>query len=72
MLGMLINDIEQREIEYLIKRELEELLFDMEDSRLDKLVRTAMLDRYKVLFKLFRRVANEGEIVKYIPKTKSE
>ncbi len=68
MLGMLINDIEQQEIEYLIKRELEELLFDMEDNRLDQLVKAAMLDRYKVLFKLFRRVASEKEIMKYIPK----
>ncbi|MFB1052027.1 hypothetical protein [Paraliobacillus sp. JSM ZJ581] len=70
MLGMLINDVEKSEIEYLIKRELEELLLDMEDSRLDKLVRIAMLDRYKVLFKLFRRVASEEEIMKYIPKNK--
>lgn len=67
MLGMLINNVEKNEIEYLIKRELEELLFDMEDNRLDKLVRTAMFDRYKVLFNLFRRVANEEEIMKYIP-----
>lgn len=67
MIGMLINDMEQSEIEYLIKRELEELIFDMEDHRLDQLVRKAMADRYKVLFQLFKRVANEHEIMKYVP-----
>lgn len=68
MLGLLINDMEQKELEYLIKRELEELLFDMEDNRLDHLVRAAMHDRYKMLFQLFRRVATKEEIVKYIPR----
>lgn len=67
MIGMLINDMEQSEIEYLIKRELEELIFDMGDHRLDQLVRKAMSDRYKVLFQLFKRVANEHEIIKYVP-----
>ncbi|WP_112179343.1 MULTISPECIES: hypothetical protein [Paraliobacillus] len=67
MIGMLINDMEQNEIEYLIKRELEELIFDMEDHRMDQLVRKAMADRYKVLFQLFKRVANEQEVLKYVP-----
>lgn len=68
MIGLLINEMEQNEIEYLIKRELEELLFDMEDNRLDWLVRKAMADRYKVLFLLFRRFASEREVMKYVPK----
>ncbi|GAA5417715.1 hypothetical protein Pryu01_02790 [Paraliobacillus ryukyuensis] len=67
MLGLLVNDIEQREMEYLIKRELEELLFDMQDPRIDSLVKTAMNDRYRALFQLLRRVASNEEVQKYIP-----
>lgn len=65
---MLINDMEQKEMEYLIKRELEELLLDLEDSRIDPLVKRAMSERYRLLFQLFRRVASEDECVRYIPK----
>lgn len=68
MLGLLINDMEQKEIEYLLKRELEELLMDMEDHRIDHLVKRAMRERYSTLFQLFRRVASERECIKYMPK----
>ncbi|GGB63065.1 hypothetical protein F3157_21620 [Virgibacillus dakarensis] len=73
MLGLLINDIEQKEVEYLLKRELEELLMDLEDHRIDHLVKRAMRERYRILFQLFRRVASEQECLKYMPKrTKNE
>ncbi len=67
-LGLLINDQEQHELQYVVKRELEELLFDLEDDRIDKMVKQAMRERYKVLFHLYTRVASEEEIKKYIPK----
>ncbi|MGY0694066.1 hypothetical protein ACW2QC_15010 [Virgibacillus sp. FSP13] len=73
MLGLLINDMEQKEIEYLLKRELEELLLDLDDHRIDHLVKRAMRERYKILFQLFRRVASQQECLKYMPKrTKNE
>ncbi|MGN8647763.1 hypothetical protein ACTNEO_18020 [Gracilibacillus sp. HCP3S3_G5_1] len=68
MLGLLINDKEQHELQYVIKRELEELLMDLEDHRIDKIVKQAMRERYKVMFQLFTRVGSEEEIKKYIPK----
>ncbi|SFM42330.1 hypothetical protein SAMN04487943_11783 [Gracilibacillus orientalis] len=68
MLGLLINDKEQSELQYVVKRELEELLLDLEDHRIDKMVKQAMCDRYKVVFHLYTRVASEEEIKKYIPK----
>ncbi|WP_085993617.1 hypothetical protein [Oceanobacillus senegalensis] len=68
MLGLLINEMEQKELEYLIKRELEEILMDIEDSRIDKNVKEAMRKRYKTLFQLLRRLASEKECLKYIPK----
>jgi hypothetical protein len=68
MLGLLINDMEQKEIEYLLKRELDELLMDLEDQRIDHIVKRAMRERYHVLFQLFRRVASDKECIKYMPK----
>ena len=68
MLGLLINDMEQKEIEYLVKREMEELSMDLEDHRIDHIIKQSMRDRYSILFRLFRRVASEKECLKYMPK----
>ncbi|CDO03793.1 hypothetical protein BN988_02312 [Oceanobacillus picturae] len=68
MLGLLINEMEQKEVEYLLKRELEELLMDLEDHRIDHKLKPSMGERYQLLFQLFRRVASEKECLKYMPK----
>lgn len=68
VLGLLINHMEQKEIEYLVKRELEELLMDLEDCHLDQDVKQTIRERYKVLFKIFQRVAAEQECLKYMLK----
>lgn len=70
MLGMLVNERELREIEYMIKKEMDELLFDLEDTRIDLTVKKAIYDRYHLLFQLFRRVAGEQDIKRYIPNYK--
>jgi len=67
VLGLLINEMEQKEIEYLIKRELEELLLDLEDSRIDSVTKKSMRKRYQKLFQLLLRVANREECLPYIP-----
>lgn len=67
MLGLLINEAEQKEIEYLVKRELEELLLDLEDNRIDTLVKKSMRERYEKLFQLLLRVASKEECLPYIP-----
>lgn len=67
MLGLLINEMEQKELEYLIKRELEELLFDLEDQRIDSMVKEAMRERYRELFQLLLRVASKEVCLQYMP-----
>lgn len=67
MLGLLISEMEQKEIEYLIKRELDELLLDLEDYRIDFRVKDGMKERYHKLFQLLLRVANEHECLPYLP-----
>ncbi|HLS36334.1 MAG TPA: hypothetical protein VK061_08865 [Bacillota bacterium] len=66
MLGLLVTDMEKREIEYLIKREFEEILLDLEDHRIDDVIKESMIERYKVLFNLFRKVATEEDCLKYM------
>lgn len=70
MFGVIINEKELRELEYMIKKEMDELIFDLEDTRIDIVVKKAMYDRYRILFQLFRRVATEQDVLKYIPKYK--
>jgi hypothetical protein len=66
MIGMLVSEKEVKEIQYLIKREMDEILFDLKDERIDHIVKRAMEERYKILFALFKRVASPTECLKYI------
>jgi hypothetical protein len=68
MLGLLINEKEMKEIEYILKREMEEILFDIGDYRIDYIVRHTMEERYKILFQLLIRIATPSECTKYILK----
>lgn len=67
MLGILISGKEENEIRYLIKREMDEILFDLNDHRIDNQVKKAMEERYKVLFSLFKRLASPKECLHYMP-----
>lgn len=66
MMGLLISSKECLELEYLIRRELEEMLLDLEDSRLDGLVRVAIEERYQIIFRLYSRVAPPRDMVRYV------
>lgn len=66
MLGLLINDKEKMKLEYLLKREMDEILFDLQDDRIDHLVKRAINEKYNILFRLFKRVSTEEEILMYM------
>ncbi|RSK25589.1 hypothetical protein EJF36_00895 [Bacillus sp. HMF5848] len=66
MLGLIVSKKEIKELEYMIKRELEEILLDVEDSRIDHIVKRSMEERYDILYKLYMRVAPPMECMKYI------
>ncbi|ASF37777.1 hypothetical protein CEH05_00960 [Halobacillus halophilus] len=72
MHGIIINDQEQREMEYLLKREMEEITFDLGDHRIDTGIKRAMEERYDVLFQIFRRFGSRKECLQYMPKKKKE
>jgi hypothetical protein len=66
VLGFLVNQKELKELEYLLKREMDEILHDLQDSRIDHIVKRAMDERYQILFNLFKRVAPPTECTKYM------
>ncbi|WP_028400894.1 hypothetical protein [Ectobacillus panaciterrae] len=68
MLGFMVNEKELKELEYLLKREMDEILFDFEDERIDYVVKRAMEERYIILFRLFSRVTSPAECVRYTRK----
>lgn len=72
MLGFLFSSKECQELAYLLKRELEEMLLDLSDKRIDFLVRRAMEERYTVLFRMYARMAGPNELSKYVRKRKLE
>ena len=72
MLGFLFNTKECHELEYLLKRELEEMLLDFSDKRIDFLVKRAMEERYLTLFRMYSRIATPNELSKYVRRRKLE
>ncbi|MFG6150670.1 hypothetical protein [Halobacillus sp. B23F22_1] len=72
MYGLMLTKQEHQEIEYLLKREMEEITLDLGDHRIDSSIKGAMEERYEVLFQLFRRFANGEECLQYMPKKKKQ
>lgn len=68
VLGFLLSGKECKELEYLLRRELEEMLLDLNDRRLDSVVRRAIEDRYAVIFRLYARIAPPQELARYARK----
>ncbi|WP_096202069.1 hypothetical protein [Bacillus sp. FJAT-45350] len=66
MIGMLLNHKEIQEIEYILKKEMEELLLDLTDPRIDDVVKKAMEEKYQIIFGIYRRFASPKECTKYI------
>ncbi|RJG19291.1 hypothetical protein ABU162_29200 [Paenibacillus thiaminolyticus] len=65
MLGFLFNDNECRELEYMLRKELDEMLFDLSDNRLDSEVRQAISRRYRTVFRMYARIASPKDLSKY-------
>ncbi|WP_425452783.1 hypothetical protein [Ammoniphilus oxalaticus] len=65
-MGFLFNQKECQELQYLLRRELEELLLDLGDKRIDGMIRMAMEERYTTVFKMYGRLASPTELAKYV------
>ncbi|HET7578388.1 MAG TPA: hypothetical protein VFK33_03830 [Bacillales bacterium] len=65
MLGAVFTDKETQEMEYILKREMEELLLDLEDERIMGIVKRSMQERYQIIFRLFCRFASNADRSRY-------
>ncbi|WP_018753953.1 hypothetical protein [Paenibacillus sanguinis] len=70
MLGMLFTDHEYKELDYVLRKELDEMLLDMSDMRLDQDIRQAIANRYKTVFRMYARFAPSRELSKYAPRVR--
>lgn len=71
MLGILFNDKECRELDYVLRKELDEMLLDLNDSRLDGEIKGAITRRYKIIFRMYARIASPKELSRYALKAKT-
>ncbi|MFD1954077.1 hypothetical protein ACFSL6_07730 [Paenibacillus thailandensis] len=65
MLGILFNDKECKELDYVLRKELDEMLLDLNDSRLDGDIKLAITKRYKIVFRMYARIASPKELSRY-------
>lgn len=65
MLGFLFNEKECRELTYVLRKELDEMLFDLNDKRMENEIKGAIEARYKVIFCMYARLASPKDISKY-------
>jgi hypothetical protein len=69
LVGMMLNHLELNEFEYVLKKEMEEIRFDLEDQKLDRIVKLVLEERYQVLYHLFCRFAKPADCRRYMRKT---
>jgi hypothetical protein len=65
MLGLLFSEKECKELGYVLRKELDEMLMDLNDPRLDNEVKAAIASRYKTIFRMYARFASSKELSKY-------
>lgn len=66
MLGILLDEKEGKELQYLLRKELDEMLLDLRDNRMDSSIKQAIRKRYKVIFRMYARIASSKELSKYV------
>lgn len=66
MIGALFEDHEVRELEYLLKKEMEALSCELQEPDLNHLVKRAMEERYRLLFNIYKRFVPKQECMKYM------
>ena len=66
MLGILLDERESKELDYkILRKELDEMLLDLKDRRIDESIRRAIDGRYRVIFRMFARFASPKELSRY-------
>jgi hypothetical protein len=63
---MVLNHQELNEFEYVLKKEMEELRFDLNDQKIDYIVKSVLEERYEILYRLFCRFAKPADRRRYL------
>lgn len=71
MLGFLFNERECRELDFMLRKELDEMLFDLNDKKLGKDMKSAIELRYNIVFRMYARLASPKEISRYVRKSRT-
>lgn len=50
----------------MLRKELDEMLLDLSDNRLDKEVRRAIANRYRTVFRMYARIATPKDLSRYV------
>lgn len=66
LVGVLLNHQELHEFEYVLKKEMEELRFDLEDQKIDAIVKSVLEERYQIIYRLFCRFAKPSDCRRYL------
>ncbi|WP_027964712.1 hypothetical protein [Halalkalibacillus halophilus] len=67
MIGLLVSDDEKMELDYLLRREMDELIYDFHNHHYDSHVKEAIKVRYQLLFNLYKRFADRTDCIRYTP-----
>ncbi|RXZ82801.1 hypothetical protein EBB07_09945 [Paenibacillaceae bacterium] len=70
MLGFLFNDKECRELDYVLRREMDEMLLHLQDARMEGEIKHAITRRYKIIFRMYARIASPKELSRYALKVR--
>ena len=65
MFGIMLNSKEVLEMEYMLKREMEEILLDLSDPRIDSVVKRVMREKYQTLYGMYKRFVSPKDRIKY-------
>ena len=72
MIGMIMTEEELLEIEYLLERELDELLKALNNQSMKMNLRRAMEERYRILVKSFIKVSSPSKKLQYNSKLRAK
>lgn len=65
MIGCVFNDRECREFAYILSKELDDMLLDLKDKRVDNEIKAAIESRYTVIFKMYARFTSKEDTSRY-------
>ena len=66
MLGFILTDKEGMELEFLIKKELDDILIENQLKTHHPVVQGAIKERYKLLLKILMRIAPKSDYIEYL------